>query len=77
MQLISVERWTFWGGVAAAFFGPLITALAQGLGWLSTATPTYPEAGWLSIVFVLLLVSVALGGSRDPAVRRVPAQPEP
>ncbi|HYA54945.1 MAG TPA: hypothetical protein VEG42_05015 [Thermoplasmata archaeon] len=76
MQLISVERWTFWGGVAAAFFGPLITAVLEGLGWLSYTTPTDAEAGWLPIVFVLLLVSVALGGSRDPSVRRVPAQPE-
>ena len=73
MQLISVERWTFWTGLATAFFGPIVSAV------FLPGTPSNGvsySADWLAVVFALFLVSVALGGSRDPSVRRVPAQPD-
>ena len=76
MQLISVERWTFWTGLGAAFFGPLLTAVLTGIGWLTTANLGDTEGGWLVVVLVLMLASVALGGSRDPSVRSVPAPHE-
>jgi hypothetical protein len=75
MQVISVERWTFWTGIAAAFLGPLIAMVLTAVGWTSV-TPSDAVAGWFPVVFVLFLVSVALGGSRDPSVRRIPAQPQ-
>ena len=73
MQLISVERWTFWAAMATAFFGPILSALLFP-GTASNGTVT--TLPWVSVVLILLLVSVALGGSRDPTVRRVPVQPD-
>jgi len=73
MQLISVERWTFWAGMATAFFGPILTAVLLPSAASNEATTTIP---WVSVVLIVFLVSVALGGSRDPSVRRVPAQPD-
>ncbi|HYB78561.1 MAG TPA: hypothetical protein VEG66_02220 [Thermoplasmata archaeon] len=72
MQLISVERWTFWAGLATAFLAPILTALLPS--YVSNGTTV--TISWVSLVFILLLVSVALGGSRDPSVRQVPARPD-
>jgi len=74
MQVISVERWTFWAALATAFAGPILTA--WGVSSYTNGGTTW-AISWISLVFLLLLVSVALGGSRDPSVRRIPAQPEP
>jgi len=73
MQLISVERWTFWTGLATAFFGPIISAV---LFPSTLSNGASVSIDWLAVVLILFLVSVALGGSRDPSVRRVPAQLE-
>ena len=73
MQLISVERWTFWAALATAFFGPILSAVLVPGAASDGTTFALP---WVSVVLVLLLASVALGGSRDPSVRRVPVQPD-
>ena len=76
MQLISVERWTFWSAVVLAVAG---APLSTGLGvWYNPNTGVSEGIGasLATLVFVLLLVSVVLGGSRDPSVRSVPASPE-
>jgi len=72
MQLISVERWTFWSGLAVAFFGPLVTVVILPMFGIDAGTFT---TDWLPVVLILMIVSVAIGGSRDPSIRRVPAQP--
>jgi hypothetical protein len=79
MQVIAVERWTFWSAVVVAVLGPV---LAAGFGMLSissgNSTVTTGFGGTVTVlVFALLVVSVYLGGTRDPSVRRLPAQPEP
>jgi hypothetical protein len=73
MQLISVERWTFWAGIATAFFGPMVSTVLLPSAASNATTVT---VSWLPAVLILFLVSVSLGGSRDPSVRRVPAQPD-
>jgi len=73
MQLISVERFTFWAAMATAFFGPILSAVLLPNAAANETTATLP---WVSVVLVLLLISVALGGSRDPSVRQVPAPPD-
>lgn len=73
MQVISVERWTFWTAVVTAVVAPILTngfgvwAVTSDGGVTSTALAVPIE----SLAFVLLLVSVALGTSREPSVRRV------
>jgi hypothetical protein len=77
MQLISVERWTFWSAVVLAVAG---APLSTGLGvWYNPNTGTSEGIGAsiATAVFVLLVVSLVLGGSRDPAIRTVPPSPEP
>ncbi len=76
MQLISVERWTFWGAVVLAVAG---APLSTGVGvWYNPNTGVSEGIGAsiAALVFVLLLVSEVLGGSRDPSVRSIPASPE-
>jgi len=76
MQLISVERWTFWSAVVLAVTG---APLSTGVGvWYNPNTGVSEGIGasLAALVFVLLLVSVVLGGSRDPSVRSLPASPE-
>jgi hypothetical protein len=79
MQVISVERWTFWSAVVVAVAGP---ALSTGFGiWTSSGpngTTTFAWGGLVAgLVFVLLLVSVIAGGSRDSSVRSLPATAPP
>jgi len=80
MQVICVERWTFWAAIVAAVAGPV---LSTGFGvWYSASganSGTIWDVGGIvaALVLVLLLVSVALGGSRDPSVRSLPATPPP
>ncbi|HTT46091.1 MAG TPA: hypothetical protein VMH38_08810 [Thermoplasmata archaeon] len=71
MQVISVERWTFWAALVTTVAGPIITSIETSS---YTNGSTTWSISWISVVFVLLLVSVALGGSRDPSVRRIPYQ---
>jgi hypothetical protein len=77
MQVISVERWTFWAAVVVAVAGvPLATGfgvLSQSCG-LGCASSTDLGVSLAFVVFLLLLVSVALGGSRDASVRSLPAR---
>ena len=78
MQVISVERWTFWAAIVLAVAGPV---LSTGFGVWYTPTNSFGGTSWdigawvAALVFVLLLVSIALGGSRDPSVRSLPATP--
>lgn len=79
MQVIAVERWTFWSAVVAAVFGPV---LATGFGAVTIASPGGTTTSMFApalagVVFVLLIVSVYLGGTRDPTVRRIPVQRTP
>ena len=73
MQVISVERWTFWTAVLVSVVGMvaqwLIGTIQLGGGFFIDPA----EAG-LGLGFVLFVVSAALGGSRDPTVRRIPPQ---
>ncbi len=76
MQLISVERWTFWSAVVLAV---AVAPLSSGVGvWYNPSTGVSEGIGasLAVLVVVLLLVSVVLGGSRDPSVRSLPASPE-
>ena len=73
MQVISVERWTFRSAVAV--FGPVP---ATGFGNFTrgsngTATTVAFASVVALVVFVWLLASVAMGGSREPSVRSLPA----
>jgi hypothetical protein len=75
LQLISVERWIFWSAVVLAAAGPW---LSTNFGTLVNASPgesIFLGSSVGGLVFILLLVSVALGGSRDPFVRKAPAAP--
>jgi hypothetical protein len=78
MQLISVERWTFWTAVVLAVATPV---LSTGIGVIYSSTGANSGTSWDvgafvgALVWVVLLVSVASGGSRDPSVRSVPASP--
>ena len=78
MQVIAVERWTFWSAVVLAATGP---ALSSGIGdWVYTQGPSTAislQVGGViaGLVFVLLLVSVLAGGTRDPSVRSIPPLP--
>lgn len=77
MQVISVERWTFWSALVLAAVGtPLVTGFGTWVTSSSAGGSTSVAFGVATalLVFVLLLVSVALGGSRDPSVRSLPAQ---
>ncbi len=76
MQVIAVERWTFWTAVLLAVAGPIA---ATGFGvWSTTSngeTTSMSVAGVVATAsFVLLLISVAMGGSRDPSVRTLKAR---
>jgi hypothetical protein len=75
MQLISVERWTFWSALVVAGVGPILETLV-GPTITSGGTSETTLGFTAGPVFILILVSVALGGSRDPSVRSVPAQPQ-
>ena len=74
MQLISVERWTFWAAVVLALVGPIAHGWI-GSTYTSGSTTIVTDGLFATPLFIVLLVSVALGGSRDPAVRRVAAPP--
>lgn len=77
MQVISVERWTFWTAVLIAAVGIPLSSnfgfFVQSCGF-GCATSVNLGIGLSFVVFILLLVSVAIGGSRDPSVRRLPAR---
>jgi len=73
MQIIAVERWTFWAAVLTLVVGFVVDSTVgtyvspnSGMSW--DLAP-----GIFVLAFVLFLVSLALGGSRDPSVRRLPA----
>lgn len=76
MQLISVERWTFWTAVVLAVLGPVLNSVVGPMFSLGQGTYVVTEGLFSGPLLVLLLVSVVLDGSRDPSVRRVPAQPQ-
>jgi hypothetical protein len=77
MQVITVERWTFWAAVVVAVAG---MPLSTGFGILSKscgfgcASSTDLGVSLALVVFLLLLASVGLGGSRDPSVRSFPSR---
>jgi hypothetical protein len=77
MQVISVERWTFYAAVVVAVAAiPLSTGfgmLTQSCGF-GCATNVDLGTALSGLAFILLLVSLAVGGSRDPAVRQLPAR---
>ncbi len=80
MQVISVERWTFWTAVVIAALGiPLSSNFGLFVSSCGFGCVTSVSLGIaLSfVVFLLLLVSVAIGGSRDPSVRSLPARAGP
>jgi hypothetical protein len=80
MQVISVERWTFWSAVIVAVVGAPLTTAFGTLSYASGGGGIWSlDVGLLLalVVWVLLLVSVAMGGSRDPSVRRIPAHTPP
>jgi len=75
MQLISVERWTFWTAVVLAGVSPILNTIYEATyGSGGTGEGILGLTG--GAVLLLLLVSVGFGGSRDPSVRSVFSQPE-
>jgi len=72
MQLISVERWTFWAALAALVAG-FVVEVAGGGTYTANGVTWNLSGIVVSVAFFLLLATVALGGSRDPSVRRIPA----
>jgi hypothetical protein len=76
MQIISVERWTFWAAVVLAGVGPIASPIIGSMIGAQNGN-LYPGGLFAGPLFVLLLVTVAFGGSRDPSVRSIPASPPP
>jgi hypothetical protein len=77
MQVISVERWTFWSAVAACWVGLLSPTAAPNGVLVAGGTTWNLFATFLTLALILTLVSVALGGTRDPSVRRLAASRSP
>jgi hypothetical protein len=75
MQVIAVERWTFWAAMLALIGGFGVSAISEPN--LSAFSGTSYDIGpaVFSLALVLFLVSVAVGGSADPSVRRIPEEP--
>jgi hypothetical protein len=72
MQVISVERWTFWAAVVVAVLaGPLSTGFGGVWNSCGSGCVSGIDLGvsLTFVVFILLLFSVVMGGSRDPSVR--------
>jgi len=70
-----VERWTFWWGVLAAAGGVILLGPIGQLDNSSSGSSVDVAYAWFIGVLVLFLVSVALGWTRDPSVRRVRRTP--
>jgi hypothetical protein len=75
LQLISVERWIFWSAVVLAATEPWLSTNFGTLVIASTGDSIFLGSLVGGLVFILLLVSVGLGGSRDPSVRKAPTAP--
>jgi len=73
MQLISVERYTFWAAVVLAVFGPVMATGFSTYCQPGTGGCVGFGSGLAVVVVILLILSWAMGGTHDPAVRQVPA----
>jgi len=72
MQVIAVERWTFWTAVLILVAGFVVQTVVGPVYDFTTGTTYDFVPGLFSGGLILFLVSVALGGSRDPSVRSLP-----
>ena len=73
MQIISVERWTFWTGFAIVFLGFAFDGVTYTT--YASGTTTWNVGPWVILLgFALLAISVGLGNSCDPSVRRLASQ---
>jgi len=70
-QLISVERWTFWWGILSVVAGVILLGPLGQVNDFSSGFSVDLGYAWFILALAILLVSVALGWSRDPSVRQV------
>jgi hypothetical protein len=75
MQVIVVERWTFWAAVLVMVAGFALSATVGSNINPVTGTSYDLTPGIFALGLVLFLVSLAFGGSRDPSVRKIPPLP--
>jgi uncharacterized membrane protein YhaH (DUF805 family) len=75
MQVIAVERWTFWAAVLTMVIGFVVGSTVGTYVDPTSGTSWDLTPGVFTLALALFLVSLAVGGSRDPSVRRIPPQP--
>jgi len=75
MQVISVERWTFWLAVLLCVAGIAVDAVIGPIYNFTTGLEYSFGPPLFTAGLLVFLVSVALGGWCDPSVRRFPGQP--
>lgn len=74
MQLIPVERWTFWGGVLVLVASFVVGTLVGVTYNPSSGMSTDPADAFYLFAFFLFLISAVLGGSSHPVEERSSAR---
>jgi len=72
MQVIAVERWTFWGAVLLMVVGFAVESVVGPIYNFSGGTEYDPAYAIFVAALIVFLASVILGISRDPTVRNLP-----
>jgi len=72
MQVIAVERWTLWAAMLTMICGFIGSAVSEPNLSAFSGTNYNVGPGIFVLALVLFVVSVAVGGSADPSVRRIP-----
>lgn len=74
MQVISVERWTFWSAVVILLAGLVVQTVAGPTYNFTTGVAYSVAPEVFAAGLIVFLVSLVLGRACDPNVRRFPGQ---